>query len=159
MWPTNRYGSPVDEPEQPPQRLRQLPSWLLNRAANAANGHVGAAFAQEGVRKHHFTVLLALAESGPASQAALGRRLGIDRSDMAAVVADLEADGLIARERDPGDRRRNVVTATEAGAAALARLDARVSAAQERLLAPLSAPERAELTRLLNRLLEARPSP
>ncbi|MDW5595249.1 MarR family transcriptional regulator [Conexibacter stalactiti] len=149
----------MDAPEQPPQRLRQLPSWLLNRAANAANGHVGAAFAQEGVRKHHFTVLLALTESGPASQADLGRRLGIDRSDMAAVVADLEGDGLIARERDPGDRRRNVVTATEAGAAALARLDERVSAAQEQLLAPLSAPERTELTRLLRRLLDPPPTP
>jgi DNA-binding MarR family transcriptional regulator len=138
--------------DEPPERLQELPSWLLNRAARAGDAHVGAALANEGVRKHHFTVLLALKESGPASQAALGRRLGIDRSDMAAVVARLEGDGLIARERDPGDRRRNVVTATEAGAAALARLDASVEAAQERLLEPLSAPERAELTRLLRRL-------
>ena len=62
------------------------------------------------MRRPHFTVLVALDEYGPSSQASLGRRLGIDRSDMAAVVAELERDGLIARARDANDRRRNVVT-------------------------------------------------
>ncbi|MDO8186697.1 MarR family transcriptional regulator [Conexibacter sp. JD483] len=138
----------------PPRLLRTLPSWLLNRAAAAASAQVNAALAHERVRRHHFTVLLALSEGGPASQAALGRRLGIDRSDMAAVVAELERDELIARERDPHDRRRNVVTLTPAGAAALARLQQRVVAAQEALLTPLSADERAELARLLSRIVE-----
>lgn len=139
---------------RPPERLRTLPSWLLNRAALAANGLVGDGFAREGARKHHFTVLLALAEDGPASQAELGRRLAIDRSDMAAVAAELEADALIERRRDPEDRRRNVVTLTAQGSTALRRLDARVRAAQEELLAPLSASERDALTGLLTRLAE-----
>lgn len=137
---------------RPPERLTTLPSWLLNRAAAAANGLVADGFAQEGVRRHHFTVLLALAE-GPASQAALGRRLAIDRSDMAAVVADLERDGLIARRRDERDRRRNVVTLTPAGAGALDRLDARVRAAQEELLQPLAPAEREHLGALLARVV------
>lgn len=141
----------------PPQRLRTLPSWLLSRAAWAAQIEVRDALARERVRRHHFTVLLTLAEAGAASQAALGRRLGMDRSDMAAVVADLERDGLIGRERDPRDKRRNVVTLTDAGAAALARLQERVDAAQEALLEPLSPAERAELLRLLSRIVE-RPS-
>lgn len=142
-----------DETYDPPQRLRRLPSWLLSRAAGAAGAHVAAGFAQERMRKHHFTVLTTLVEQGPASQASLGRRLGIDRSDMAAVAADLERDGLIARERDPADRRRNVVTATTAGRTTLARLDARVDAAQEQLLEPLTAPEREQLVELLTRLV------
>lgn len=140
----------------PPRLLRTLPSWLLSRAAWAAQAEVRASLADAGVRRHHFTVLLALEEAGPASQAALGRRLGIDRSDMAAVVADLERDGLIGRERDARDRRRNVVTLTTAGATALTRLQARVSGAQETLLAPLSPAERAELVRLLSRIVERR---
>ena len=143
-----------DRDYDPPRLLRTLPSWLLSRAAWAAQAEVRSALAHEGVRRPHFTVLLALEEAGPASQAALGRRLGIDRSDMAAVVADLERDGLIGRERDPQDKRRNVVTLTAAGATALRRLQARVSAAQEALLTPLSPPERAELVRLLSRLVE-----
>lgn len=140
----------------PPRLLRTLPSWLLSRAARSAGQEVGAALAREGARRHHFTVLLALSEAGPASQAALGRRLGIDRSDMAAVAAELERDGLIGRERDPHDRRRNVVTLTDDGAAALTRLHERVNAAQEAVLEPLSPAERAQLSQLLSRIVEQR---
>jgi DNA-binding MarR family transcriptional regulator len=143
----------MDEIEDAPRRLWQLPSWLLNRAARDATALVTEAFARAGTRRPHYTVLVALAEQGPASQASLGRRLGIDRSDMAAVVLELEGDGLVARERDPRDRRRNVVTLTPTGESALRDLDARVNAAQEELLAPLTATERDELTRLLTRLV------
>ncbi|MDO8214016.1 MarR family winged helix-turn-helix transcriptional regulator [Conexibacter sp. CPCC 206217] len=146
----------MDEIDDVPRRLWQLPSWLLNRAAREATAVVGDAFARAGVRRHHFTVLLTLAEYGPASQASLGRRLGIDRSDMAAVVGDLERDALIARARDANDRRRNVVTLTPAGETTLQTLDARVEAAQDELLAPLTTMERDELTRLLTRLVAGR---
>lgn len=139
---------------EPPQRLRTLPSWLLNRAALRANRIVADGFAAAGARRAHFTVLVALDERGPASQAELGRRLGIDRSDMAAVAAELERDGFVARSRDERDRRRNVVRLTAAGDAALRRLGARVEAAQEELLAPLSVEERRELERLLTRVVE-----
>lgn len=147
------YARFVDERDyDPPQRLRALPSWQLSRAAQAGSELTAAAFAQAGARRHHYAVLLALQEGGPASQAALGRRLGIDRKDMAAVVAELERDGCAARRRDPDDRRRNVVTLTEEGERALARLDDGVAAAQEELLSPLTAAEREELTRLLERV-------
>jgi MarR family transcriptional regulator, lower aerobic nicotinate degradation pathway regulator len=143
----------VDERDyDPPRRLLALPSWQLNRAAQAANELTGAAFSEAGVRRHHYAVLLALREAGPASQAALGRRLGIDRKDMAAVVAELERDGWAARRRDADDRRRNVVSVTAEGERALARIDDGVAAAQEPLLAPLTAAERQELVRLLERV-------
>jgi DNA-binding MarR family transcriptional regulator len=83
------------------------------------------------MRRQHFAVLSSLAEQGAASQAAIGRRLWIDRSDLHAILADLERDGLVARVRDEQDRRRNVVTLTPAGTAALKRLDKRVEAAQD----------------------------
>jgi DNA-binding MarR family transcriptional regulator len=151
--PTIRYGSAVDERDyDPPQRLRTLPSWQLNRAAQAANELTGGAFAHAGARRHHYAVLLALRERGPASQATLCRRLGIDRKDMAALVAELERDGWAARRRDADDRRRNVVTVTAEGERALARIDDGVAAAQEELLAPLTAAEREQLTRLLERV-------
>jgi DNA-binding MarR family transcriptional regulator len=138
-----------------PRRLRALPTWQLSRAALAGARHVAAALGEAGVRRHHYSVLVALDERGPASQAELGRRLGIDRSDMAAVVARLEDDGAIARTRDERDRRRNVVRLTAQGAATLADLQARVQTAQEALLAPLDEAERRELTRLLERLVAA----
>ena len=136
-----------------PQRLQRLPSWLLSASALVGDRLVNEALALEGVRKYHFRVLVALSDDGPLSQADLGRRLSIDRSDMAAVVAELEQRGLVARARDDRDRRRNVVTVTAVGEDALARMDAAIAAAQDELLAPLAAPERQQLTELLTRLL------
>ncbi len=138
----------------PPRRLRQLPSWLTGQVARRAQRLVGEALAQEGMRRQHFTVLTSLAEQGPASQAALGRRLSIDRSDLHAILNELELDGLVKRVRDEQDRRRNVVALTPRGVSALKRLDKRVDAAQDALLEPLSATERRELRGLLERLLD-----
>lgn len=139
--------------ERAPERLQRLPSWLLNQAAIHASRLVAAGFAKAGMRRYHFSVLVALDEDGPASQAALGRRLSIDRSDMVAVLNDLERDGLVARVRDEQDRRRNLVRITPAGTRALGRLDAQVEEAQAALLEPLSAAERRTLQRLLARVV------
>lgn len=136
----------------PPLRLRRLPSWLAAQVARRAQRLVEEALAQEGARRPHFVVLTSLAEQGRASQATLGRRLWIDRSDLHAILNDLERDGLVARVRDETDRRRNVVALTRAGTARLKRLDKRVDAAQDALLAPLAAAERRELRRLLERV-------
>ena len=141
----------------PPERMRRLPSWLASELARRGQALVVEALAQESVRRQHFAVLTSLAEQGAASQADLGRRLWIDRSDLHALLGELEQDGLVARVRDAGDRRRNVVTLTPAGKAALARLDERVDSAQRVLLEPLSAKERRELIRLLKRVVSHRP--
>jgi MarR family transcriptional regulator, lower aerobic nicotinate degradation pathway regulator len=138
----------------PPARITVLPSWLAGQVAAAAARLVAEALATEGLRRQHFLVLSALAERGAVSQAELGRRLSIDRSDMHALLADLEREGLVARVRDEGDRRRVVVEITTAGGRALRRLDKRVEAAQAELVAPLSTADRRELRRLLTRLVE-----
>ena len=137
----------------PPSRVRRLPSWLVAQTARRAQRLVEDALAQEGARRQHFVVLTSLAEQGAASQAALGRRLWIDRSDLHAILNDLEERGWVARVRDDQDRRRNVVALTRAGRTALARLDKRVDAAQDALLAPLPAADRRELRRLLERVI------
>jgi MarR family transcriptional regulator, lower aerobic nicotinate degradation pathway regulator len=141
----------------PPQRLRLLPTWLTAEVARRGRQLVNASLARDGARRPHFTVLTSLLEQGPASQAELGRRLSIDGSDMHALLAEFERDGLIAREHDDRDRRRNVVTLTPAGRKALTRLDKRIDAAQDALLQPLTAAERRELSRLLRKLVESRP--
>jgi DNA-binding MarR family transcriptional regulator len=134
------------------RRVRALPSWLVNQAALQAQRLVGEA----GVRRQPFAVLAALEESGAASQAELGRRVWIDRSDLHAVLNELEGDGLVARERDERDRRRNLVRLTSAGAERLNDLQARAEAAQDALLQPLSPEERDALLRLLTRIVEQR---
>jgi DNA-binding MarR family transcriptional regulator len=142
-----------------PARVRALPSWLLNQAALAANRSVAAGLATVGARRHHYVLLAALDEAGPASQADLSRRTTIDRSDMVAAVNELAGRGLVERAPDPADRRRNVVTLTAAGRRHLRTLDRRLAGIQDDLLAALSPAERRTLIALLTRVVEADPAP
>jgi len=144
------------EAESAPERLRSLPTWLLSQAALLGQ-HIGAdALAALGAHRSHYAVLAALDEFGPASQAALGRRCGIDPSDMVALTAVLTADGLVERRPDEADRRRNLVTLTPAGRRRLAELGEAAAGAQDELLAPLSTVERTRLTAMLTRIVEHR---
>jgi MarR family transcriptional regulator, lower aerobic nicotinate degradation pathway regulator len=136
-----------------PARLSSMPSWLLNQVALPAQRIIAEALASVGARRQHYSVLSALDEFGPASQAALGRRCGIDRSDMVALVNELAAAGRLERTPDAEDRRRNVIAITDAGRKFLSELDRLLQDAQDDLLAPLSSPERAELVRLLGAVL------
>jgi DNA-binding MarR family transcriptional regulator len=137
-----------------PERLRSLPSWLLGQASHAADKLVADALAEHGLRRHHYRVLIALAEDGQATQADLGRRLWLDRSDLHGVLAELDAAGLTTRVRDERDRRRNLVALTPEGERVLAVADADVQRAQAALLDPLPEAERraflATLTKLVN---------
>jgi MarR family transcriptional regulator, lower aerobic nicotinate degradation pathway regulator len=137
-----------------PVRLRATPSWLLTRTATHAGRLVSEAFAESGALRYHYALLAALEEFGPASQAALGRRCGIDRSDVVAAINELAERGQVVRSPDPADRRRNVITITAVGGRQLARTERALAGAQEALLAPLSEGERGELTRLLGRVLD-----
>ncbi|MGV9385480.1 MarR family winged helix-turn-helix transcriptional regulator [Nonomuraea sp. NPDC003707] len=145
----------MDTPEgPPPQRLRTLPSRLTNHAAQTANRIVDQALGQAGLRRYHYALLAALEEYGPASQAALGRRTGIDRSDMVATVNDLAERQLLERAPDPDDRRRNIITITAAGRSQLTHLDRLLAAAQDEFLSPLPPADRQNLIDLLTRLVE-----
>jgi MarR family transcriptional regulator, lower aerobic nicotinate degradation pathway regulator len=139
--------------DEPPARFWTLPSWLTNRAALVSSRYVVAQLASVGSRRHEFNVLTALAEAGPLSQASLGRRCGLDPSDTVAVLADLEGRGLIRRDRDPNDRRRNAVDLTPEGEAFRRTLESVLAEAQAAYMAPLDADEREQLVTLLTKLL------
>ena len=101
-----------------------------------------------------FAALTVLDQRPRASQRDLGRVLDLDRSTIADLVARLARRGLIERERDQDDRRRNILQLTAAGHGELARLRPRVEAIEPTLTAGLSPSEGAELRRLLYRVLE-----
>jgi DNA-binding MarR family transcriptional regulator len=137
-----------------PSRVAEMPTWLISRAYAHSHRLLVEGFASAGVRGYHYRLLAALEEFGPASQADLGRRTSIDRSDVVAALNDLAARGLIERSPDPDDRRRNVITITRAGAKQLRDLDEVLAGVQEKLLAPLSPADRVQLVELLTRLVE-----
>jgi DNA-binding MarR family transcriptional regulator len=137
-----------------PALLKTKPTWLISQVSARAHAVMVARLGVAGARGYHFRVLAALAEFGPASQAAVGRRADMDRSDVTATVTELARAGLVDRAADAGDRRRNVVTITGAGLARLRELDGILAAVQDEVLAPLSAAERSVLTGLLTRVLD-----
>ncbi|MFI9404022.1 MarR family winged helix-turn-helix transcriptional regulator [Nocardia sp. NPDC052316] len=140
--------------EDAPAKLRALPTRLVDQVALVANRATERALHDTGSRRYHYALLAALGEFGASSQAELGRRTRIDRSDIVATVTELADRGFVRRSPDTGDRRRKIVTITDAGTAHLAELDERLAGAQDELLAGLDAAERAELVRLLTRILD-----
>jgi DNA-binding MarR family transcriptional regulator len=140
--------------DRAPERMRDRPTWLISRAYARASGLLQEGFARggDGLRGYHYRLLAALDEWGPASQAELGRGTGIDRSDVTAALVDLEGRGLVRRDVDQEDRRRNVVSITAAGVRHLEVLDGVVDEIQERLLAPLSEGERRQFITLMRRV-------
>lgn len=143
------------DPLSTPARLRRRATWLLGQSSNQGHRLISERMHTAGVaNRSYYSLLAALSEVGATSQADLGRRVGLDRSDVTAVVTDLEAKGYLERTADPADRRRNLVRITVEGEKFLVLLDAEVGAAQEDLLSPLSPQEREQLIGMLVRIVE-----
>jgi DNA-binding MarR family transcriptional regulator len=111
-------------------------------------------------------VLQSLRDSGPTRLGDLAARLHLAQSTVSSLVALLVADGLLAREVDPRDRRASVLELTDAGAGHLRDWD---EAHQRRFGAALRALPRADrdrvgaalpaLARLVAALEDADPAP
>ena len=134
--------------------MKDRPTWLISRVYARSSGLLRAGFESQGsgLRSHHYRLLAALDEGGPASQAALGRGTGIDRSDVTAALSELESRRLVERTADPDHRRRKIVTLTSEGVDRLGELDAVVDDVQEQVLAPLTAAQRRQFIDLVARL-------
>ncbi len=130
---------------------------MLSQASLRAHQLLVETLAGADARGYDYRLLAALEEHGRTSQATLSRSTGIDRSDVVATVNDLVAHRYVKRSVDPADRRRNLITLTARGRTHLKRLDELVVRVQDQLLAPLSAPERRDLTGLLLRVVEGAP--
>ncbi|MBA0053745.1 MarR family transcriptional regulator [Streptomyces sp. AJS327] len=136
-----------------PDRLTEKPSWLISQLAIHARRLAFDGFTAVDARGYHYRILAALHEFGAASQAELGRRCRVDRSDVVAAVNELAGKGFVDKEPDQHHGRRNRVTLTPDGAQQLRRMDQVLDRVQDDLLQPLSAEDRATLTRLLGRVL------
>ncbi|NIY79899.1 MAG: winged helix-turn-helix transcriptional regulator [Rhodobacteraceae bacterium] len=100
-----------------------------------------------------FSTLYRLALSkAPLSQNALGRSVAMDAATTKGVVNRLEARGLIVTEKDKEDRRRYLLSATEAGKALIAECVPVVRSITEETLKPLTEAERRTLLALLDKI-------
>jgi DNA-binding MarR family transcriptional regulator len=67
---------------------------------------------------HAGIIALHLLGGGPLSQTELAHRARVQTQTMSRTIERLEREGLVVREPDPADRRRMIVTRTDAGVAA-----------------------------------------
>ena len=102
-----------------------------------------------GINGRELSVLLLLDAREPESQQAAAERLQVDRTTMVALLDGLEAKGLVARQADPADRRRNVVALTNKGRRTLEKAVRASDEAEARLLEGLDRSERTQLRSLL----------
>ncbi|MFD9891461.1 MarR family winged helix-turn-helix transcriptional regulator [Amycolatopsis sp. NPDC059027] len=88
---------------------------------------------------------------GPLTMTELTERLSTDKPYTTLIVDDLEERGLVERAVSPADRRRKIVTITEAGLAVFATAERILNEPPAELLA-LEPAEQAELDRILAKL-------
>jgi DNA-binding MarR family transcriptional regulator len=136
----------------PPEHVAM--SALLAGLGRDATARVRRALRPLGLGAQQYLVLDQLRLLGEPSQAELADALGIDRSNLAAIAADLCDRGLAERTRDESDRRRYVLRLSADGERLLRRTEGAVATAEDDLLAPLDAEQREELYALLRRLAD-----
>jgi DNA-binding MarR family transcriptional regulator len=137
------------------QELVASSGFLLARLGLAFKATALARIEQEGFEPHHYSVLAMLAEGARETQATIADALDLDPSRLVALLDSLEQRGLIARQRDPHDRRRHVVSITPAGKRHLDRLRAITKQLEDEFFAPLAGPERKAFHQSLMRLAAA----
>src|SRR6187431_717813 len=126
-------GRDADSLVVPPARNELLDdmSFLLARANALSLSAGNAALSAHGLRVRSYSVLALAAGTARPSQRELAELLRLDPSQVVALVDELQGRNLVIRQPDPNDRRANVVTATDEGAALYARATVSVAGAQE----------------------------
>jgi DNA-binding MarR family transcriptional regulator len=107
------------------------------------------ALAPFGIDPRELGILLVIANNETGSQQQAAQRLGIDRTSMVARIDALEEKGLLSRHPHAEDRRRNMVTLTDAGKKIVRQATAASERAEAAMLAPLSPPEQERLRQAL----------
>jgi DNA-binding MarR family transcriptional regulator len=99
-----------------------------------------------------YALLSALTEQAAVDQLSAGRLASLDKSTAADVVARLHRNGWLARDRDPSDGRRNLLSLTAPARAALQQMTPRAADIQRQLLEPLTTGDREWFTQTLARV-------
>jgi DNA-binding MarR family transcriptional regulator len=138
----------VPEREQSAYRLARL----IKKVRRQMSAAIRAELEPIGVSLPVVQIIKSVAASGGLNQLELAQEIELEPAALSRLLADLEAQRLVTRRRDPGDKRRVLLAATSAGLALLARAHPRVWAGVDGLVSRLSRAEHGELCRLLEKL-------
>jgi DNA-binding MarR family transcriptional regulator len=140
---------------EPGSGLTQHTGFLLARLGRAVTRQYRSLLTPIGLKPRQTTALLALREEGAMSQQALGAALDIDASNLVVLLNDLEGAGLIARRRDPEDRRRHLVEISTRGSKLICEVERASTQIEDEFFADLDDDERASLHDLLARVAQS----
>ena len=131
----------------------KAPAHLIRRAHQIAVALFMDEEAAFGVTPVQFAILNALMDSPGQDQVSLAARVAFDAATSGSVIGRLETKGWVRRQADPLDRRRKRLWITPQGRAVALQMKRAATNTQKRLLAPLEAAEREQLTTLLAKLM------
>ncbi|MBS1697915.1 MAG: winged helix-turn-helix transcriptional regulator [Actinobacteria bacterium] len=143
---------PEADPDAEPQRY----TGYLIRRAQQAHAAAWTRIVSTETSSVQYSIIVALARRGEASQRELCDAVDLDRSTIADLVRRMERRGLLSRRRSADDARRNTVVLTEQGRAEHAHLRPRVEQVEQELTGSLSADDRDRLREGLRQVLRAR---
>lgn len=146
----------LPEPEQPAVHSTE---YLVTQAHFRLRRLGDDRLAATGLRARHFGPLTAVDRLGPCPQQQLAQYLAITEPAAAEVVDNLVTSGLVARGRDPQDRRRYALVLTDLGRERLAVVRASIERLQSDVTEALGADDERELRALLIKLLPVKDSP
>jgi homoprotocatechuate degradation regulator HpaR len=132
---------------------RNLPRLLL-QARESVMAHTRPSLRDHGLSDQQWRVLRVLGEQGTMETGKVAREAYLLGPSLTGVLARMERDGLIKRERDPADQRRTVVQATARGRKLVEKLSHVVEAHYGWMEKSLGKQKLTELYGLLDELIE-----
>jgi DNA-binding MarR family transcriptional regulator len=152
-FPTLRTGD-VRKAKSPDMPLWARPGYLLRRLHQIHYALFFEECTAFDITPVQYGLLTTLSLNPDLDQNSLGRELGIDRTNVADVLARLAKRGLVERHRSKQDKRMVLARLTPSGQRATDEMYSAMLKAQNRLLAPLTAGERKAFIDTLLRLIE-----
>jgi DNA-binding MarR family transcriptional regulator len=142
----------------PVHPVHRVPAHLARRFHQICLGALAEVIEPAGITPGEYAVLVGIVDLPDLDQRQLAARLGIDAVSAGKTIDRLEGIGLVKRRVHPTDRRARLLGATSRGTKLRRRLRPPALAAQERIMAPLSAAERKLFVDFLVRIVEANES-
>lgn len=136
-----------------PSTLTKSPSFQIERVRRHTKDLVEKALNGHGTSMREYWVLSCVLEK-PLSQRELSELLVIDASDMVRLIDCLEKQEWVKRDRDPKDRRRQIVTATKKGTKMHHTLAKDVAAAEDQALEVSSTKQLKSIKKLSRAILD-----
>ena len=148
---THMTGDLLDE--RTPAALRQSTGFLVTRAHHRSHREFLTALEPLGIEPRHYGSMRVLRTLGAVTQGQLATVLDVSPATVVQIVDHLEHRGLVARERDPADRRAYWLHLTADGERTSLEAGAIAATIHQGWLGAPRSRQRRDLVRLLTRLL------